>query len=54
MLEGVWTTALLSYSRCFGRGDWGMGLTEDDVSAIPLQGEVLKWHKVLTVPVASG
>lgn len=47
VLEGVWTTALLSYSRCFGRGDRGMGLTEDDVSAIPLQGEVLEWHQVL-------
>lgn len=47
VLEGVWTTALLSYSRCFTGGDRGMCLTESDVEATELQGEVLEWHKAL-------
>ncbi len=46
-LEALWTTAVLSYTRCFAGGRRGMGLTEDDVTATQLQGEVLEWHKVL-------
>jgi len=51
--EALWTTAVLSYTRCFtdsrgGReGRPGTVLTEDDVTATSLQGEVLEWHKVL-------
>lgn len=47
VVEGVWTTALISYARCFTGGDRGMGLTEDDVRSTSLPGEVLEWHKVL-------
>ncbi len=47
VVEALWTTALLSYARCFAPGDRGMGLTEDDVTAIELQGEVLAWHRML-------
>lgn len=47
VVEGVWTTALISYARCFTGGARGMNLTEDDVRSISLPGEVLEWHKVL-------
>lgn len=43
-VDALWTTAVLTYARCFG-GD--AGLSEDDVTATPLQGEVLEWHRVL-------
>ncbi|MGH3437950.1 MAG: hypothetical protein ACRDRN_15980 [Sciscionella sp.] len=45
--EAVWTTAVLSYARCFATGRRGMGLTEQDVAATELAGEVVEWHKVL-------
>jgi hypothetical protein len=47
VVEGAWTTAVISYSRCFTSGHRGMGLTEEDVEGLSLQGEVLEWHKVL-------
>lgn len=47
LLESLWTTALLSYTRCFTGGRNGVALTEDDVTATGLQGEVLQWHNVL-------
>lgn len=47
MVESLWTTALLCYERCFTPGQRGMALSEDDVKAIQLQGDVLEWHKVL-------
>lgn len=47
VLEAVWTTATLSYARCFTTGPRGMGLTEKDVADTPLRGEVVEWHKVL-------
>jgi hypothetical protein len=47
LVESVWTTALLSYGRCFTDAGRGMALTEDDVTGTSLQGEVLAWHKVL-------
>jgi len=47
VLEGVWTTALLSYGRCFATGQAGTALTEADLTATKLQGDVLKWHSVL-------
>lgn len=46
-LEAYWTTAVLSYARCFTAGKRGTGLTEDDVTATGLEGDVLGWHKVL-------
>lgn len=47
VVEAVWTTALLSYARCFDGGRRGMGLTEEDVAGTSLQGEVVQWHQVL-------
>jgi hypothetical protein len=47
LLEAVWTTALLSYCRCFADAGRGMALTEDDVTGTSLEGEVLAWHNVL-------
>lgn len=46
VIEGVWTTATLSYARCFADAGGGR-LTDEDVSGLALKGEVLAWHKVL-------
>ncbi len=46
-LEAYWTTALLSYARCFTPGPRGTGLTEDDVTATELPGDVVGWHQML-------
>jgi hypothetical protein len=45
--ESLWTTALLSYTRCFTAGPRGMGLTVEDVKATNLEGEVGDWHGLL-------
>jgi len=56
VVEAVWTTALLSYARCFaaGAGPDGPGpdgpgsrLTEDDLTAAQPEGDVLGWHRLL-------
>jgi hypothetical protein len=54
--EAVWTTALMSYARCFSTGeDEGDGtgdgrpvaaLGEDDVTATQAGAEALEWHRV--------
>lgn len=46
-LEAFWTTAVLSYGRCFAPGDRGQHLTEDDVVATGLPGDVKGWHATL-------
>jgi hypothetical protein len=46
-VEAIWTTALLSYARCFSVEGSGAGLTEDDVRATHPQGDVMSWHEVL-------
>jgi hypothetical protein len=46
-LESFWTTAVLSYARCFAPGPRGTGLTKDDVTATKLAGDVLGWHDAL-------
>jgi hypothetical protein len=46
-LEAFWTTAVLSYARCFSTRTRGTGLTTDDVTATGLAGDVLGWHQVL-------
>lgn len=46
-LEAYWTTAVLSYGRCFSPGPRGTGLTDDDVTSTGLAGDVLGWHTVL-------
>ncbi|HEY6746556.1 MAG TPA: hypothetical protein VI357_12670 [Mycobacteriales bacterium] len=45
--EALWTTALLSYARCFAAGPRGMGLTVEDVTGTDLEGEVTDWHDLL-------
>jgi hypothetical protein len=40
----LWSSALMSYARCFASGK-RFGLTPEDVSSLPLQGEVMKYHK---------
>lgn len=47
VLESCWTTAVLSYARCFGTAPRGMQLTEQDVTATGLAGDVLGWHAAL-------
>jgi hypothetical protein len=46
-IEALWTTAVLSYSRCFAHGRTGTALTEQDLTQSQLRGEVQQWHKVL-------
>ena len=47
LVEAVWTTALLSYARCFSAGPSGVALGEDDLSTAQPGGEVLEWHRLL-------
>ncbi|HEY1643528.1 MAG TPA: hypothetical protein VGG35_22870 [Streptosporangiaceae bacterium] len=42
--QALWSAALVAYARCFGEGK-RYGLTSDDIRSLPLQGEVLKYHK---------
>jgi hypothetical protein len=42
--QALWSAALVAYGRCFGKGK-RFGLAVDDVRTLPLQGEVLKYHK---------
>lgn len=46
-LEAFWTTAVLSYARCFTIGPRGIGLTEQDLTETGLAGDVLGWHRML-------
>jgi hypothetical protein len=46
-LEAFWTTAVLSYARCFSHRKSGISLTPEDVTATGLAGDVLGWHQVL-------
>jgi hypothetical protein len=47
VIEAVWTTALLSYARCFADRPAGPLLTDDDVVEAQPDGDVLSWHRVL-------
>jgi hypothetical protein len=47
VLESIWTTAVLSYARCFATRATDTGLADDDVTATGLGGDVLGWHHVL-------
>ena len=40
----LWSSAVVSYARCFSSGQ-RFGLTTEDLLSLPLQGEVLKFHK---------
>jgi hypothetical protein len=47
LIEALWTTALISYTRCFSSGDKDACLTEEDLTGTGLQGDVQDWHNVL-------
>lgn len=47
VVESLWTTALVSYRRCFSAGKHGVGLSEKDLDETGLQGDVAEWHKTL-------
>ncbi len=42
--QALWSAALVAYARCFGKGK-RFGLATEDVRTLPLQGEVMKYHK---------
>ncbi len=46
-VEAIWTTALLSYARCFPAAGSGAGLTEEDVRGTHAEADVVSWHAVL-------
>ena len=47
VVEAIWTTALLSYARCFREGVPGAALSEEDVTSTRPESDVLDWHRVL-------
>jgi hypothetical protein len=47
VLESLWVSALTSYARCFRPGERGMGLSEADLAATGLKGDVAQWHSLL-------
>ena len=47
VLEAVWTTALLCYARCFASDSRAPVLTEQDLTGIHPEGDVLGWHHAL-------
>ncbi|HEY2041090.1 MAG TPA: hypothetical protein VGH11_00345 [Jatrophihabitans sp.] len=47
LIEGLWTLALLSYTRCFSTGRAAAALTVDDLTTTQPDGDVLEWHQVL-------
>lgn len=47
VIEAVWTTALLSYARCFSATVDGVVLTESDLTSTQSSPEVLEWHRLL-------
>lgn len=42
--QALWSSALVAYARCFGKGR-RFGLATDDVRNLPLHGAVMKFHK---------
>jgi hypothetical protein len=42
--NALWSAALVAYARCFGQGK-RFGLTTEDVRTLPLEGEVMKYHR---------
>jgi hypothetical protein len=44
--QALWSAALVAYARCFGKGR-RFGLATEDVRTLPLQGEVMKYHRWL-------
>lgn len=46
LVEALWTTAMLSYARSFAP-EKGSGLTEEDLGATELEGDLVEWHQLL-------
>jgi hypothetical protein len=42
--QALWSSAVVAYARCFGRGR-RFGLSMEDVRNLPLHGAVMKFHK---------
>jgi hypothetical protein len=42
--QALWSSALVAYARCFGKGR-RFGLATEDVRNLPLHGAVMKFHK---------
>jgi len=42
--QALWSSALVAYARCFGKGR-PVGLVTEDVRSLPLQGAVMKFHE---------
>jgi hypothetical protein len=42
--QALWSSALVAYARCFGKGT-RFGLSTEDVQNLPLHGAVMKFHK---------
>jgi hypothetical protein len=42
--QALWSSALVAYARCFGKGGH-LGLASEDVQNLPLQGAVMKFHE---------
>ena len=42
--QALWSSALVAYARCFGKGR-RFGLATEDVRTLPLHGAVMKYHK---------
>jgi hypothetical protein len=42
--QALWSSALVAYARCFGKGR-RFGLSTEDVRSLPLHGAVMKFHK---------
>ncbi len=40
----IWSSAVIAYTRCFGKGK-RFGLSTEDVQKLPLHGAVMKFHK---------
>jgi hypothetical protein len=47
LIDALWTSTLISYSRCFSAGKRGMGLTKKDLATTGLKGDVAEWHDLL-------
>jgi hypothetical protein len=45
--DTLWIGALLAYVRCFSGDKHRTRLTEDDVAATGLEGDVVEWHRML-------
>jgi hypothetical protein len=47
VLEALWVCALSSYARCFRAGKRGMSLSDSDLTATGLKGDIKEWHSLL-------